>query len=122
MRISDWSSDVCSSDLPRNAPSARNGGWFRHCRTGQWRPLRYFPASHRLNRTKGEDEGASYAHLCGQAVDKARNSMAPDTRPDRKSVVRGKSVSVRVVLGGRGVIKQKNKLRSTYGRKRDKDK
>src|SRR3546814_9520134 len=80
MRISDWSSDVCSSDLPRNAPSARNGGWFRHCRTGQWRPLRYFPASHRLNRTKGEDEGASYAHLCGQAVDKARNSMAPDTR------------------------------------------
>src|SRR3546814_16674607 len=31
-------------------------------------------------------------------------------RPDRKSVVSGKSVSVRVDLGGRSIIKKKNKL------------
>src|SRR3546814_11818727 len=34
-----------------------------------------------------------------------------DDAPDRKSVVEGKSVSVRVDLGGRRIIKKKNKLK-----------
>src|SRR3546814_19023006 len=78
MRISDWSSDVCSSDLPeRNRALLEEAGfevispffrslWF----TGWW----------------------------GR---------------DRKSVVKGKSVSVRVDLGGRRIIKKKRNMQNT---------
>src|SRR3546814_13281734 len=75
MRISDWSSDVCSSDLlhtPSPMPQRQSGP----------------PAS----------------VLCA-------SMQARSTRPatgDRKSVVKGKSVSVRVDLGGRRIIKKKN--------------
>src|SRR3546814_12206534 len=32
MRISDWSSDVCSSDLPTAGPLAASDGWRNDCR------------------------------------------------------------------------------------------
>src|SRR3546814_15435739 len=74
VRISDWSSDVCSSDLggyPRTRPAAA-----RHARSRAprgWRPA------------------------------------GPTRRPrDRQSVASGKSVSVRVDLGGRRILKKKN--------------
>src|SRR3546814_18847136 len=90
MRISDWSSDVCSSDLVTSA--------------------------------------ASLARLTLAAVTPGTFSSAFSTRPtqeaqvmpsicrrkrwsgtlDRKSVVSGKSVSVRVDLGGRRIIKKKH--------------
>src|SRR3546814_15390185 len=38
----------------------------------------------------------------------AQRTIAAEYRPDRKSVVKGKSVSVRVDLGGRRIIKKKN--------------
>src|SRR3546814_12621498 len=41
----------------------------------------------------------------------ASNREAPPWRPDRKSVVSGKSVSVRVDLGGRRIIKKKQKTK-----------
>src|SRR3546814_13063432 len=31
MRISDWSSDVCSSDLPRTDEIGRSSDWVEHC-------------------------------------------------------------------------------------------
>src|SRR3546814_8622758 len=71
MRISDWSSDVCSSDLIRTAHRAIPPRRAQHL-------LRQGRARHRRR-----------AHQ------------------DRKSVVKGKSVSVRVDLGGRRIIKKK---------------
>src|SRR3546814_3299603 len=86
VRISDWSSDVCSSDLEAVlrlrddigagdlAPgdAQREAGSFR-C----WRG------------------GGFGAELWGVGI-------------DRKSVVQGKSVSVRVDLGARSIIKKKS--------------
>src|SRR3546814_13448354 len=89
MRISDWSSDVCSSDLA--APCAHDRENIPRLRS---------PPRHRAGATT------------------AGCRLAPQPRPracalthpacgDRKSAVEGKSVSVRVELGGRLIIKQK---------------
>src|SRR3546814_18106319 len=77
MRISDWSSDVCSSDL----------GILRRSIIDHQHRQRHFAIGQRP----------------------AMNSW-----PDRKSVVSGKSVSVRVDLGGRRIIKKKRRLPYTY--------
>src|SRR3546814_18201848 len=97
MRISDWSSDVCSSVLfwGRNAGRSR---WlqnrtrslplYRRCRgcDYQWTGTRRF---------------CDHRHGCA-ATERRENA-----RPDRKSVVSGKSVSVRVDLGGRRTLNKK---------------
>src|SRR3546814_15834398 len=98
MRISDWSSDVCSSDLLKNAPveyfrkQVRLGG----CRRLQC-PCRLF------------ERGAACA--AASARGGCHNGPAPEYpqhhRVDRKSVVEGKCVSVRVDMGGRRKIKKK---------------
>src|SRR3546814_4140318 len=80
MRISDWSSDVCSSDLS-------SGGSL---------PNAASPPS--ASRLISRSTRAS-ARLSGLDASNAR---------DRKSVVEGKSVSVRVDFGGRRIIKKKN--------------
>src|SRR3546814_9842893 len=72
MRISDWSSDVCSSDLPVRLAARRRVG------PGAVRPE------------------ASADRLVVVPVE-----------VDRKSVVEGTSVSVRVDLGGRRIITKK---------------
>src|SRR3546814_1562464 len=41
MRISDWSSDVCSSDLPGHGETLRGPGWPR--RAGRYAPVRRLP-------------------------------------------------------------------------------
>src|SRR3546814_17438995 len=96
MRISDWSSDVCSSDL---TIAGYFGGW-------RDRSLMWFvdlmlvvPSflliSIVVQRTKGD--------IFWLIV-----LLAVFSWIDRKSVVSGKSVSVRVDLGGRRIIKKKN--------------
>src|SRR3546814_2347575 len=70
MRISDWSSDVCSSDLAR---------------------AEAFEAQIAALKDAKEQLSAQFSEIGG----------------DRKSVVQGKSVSVRVDLGGRRIIKNK---------------
>src|SRR3546814_18308218 len=103
MRISDWSSDVCSSDL---APPC----WQRHGRKAA-RPTSGLPPhcpdqAYSLAAHWRTDSGASVSHpLVGPW---SRRYIA--ARRDRKSVVQGKSVSVRVDLGGRRIIKKKKKL------------
>src|SRR3546814_1642827 len=85
MRISDWSSDVCSSDLTGSVDI--DGSRVTVTATLR-RPLRILP---------GADRDVA-------ATDSA------DAVPgllDRKSVVKGKSVSVRVDPGGRRIIKKK---------------
>src|SRR3546814_20235793 len=51
MRISDWSSDVCSSDL-NGEPEGRQDG---RCRAVEWRPIkRIFEARKNLDRRRAD--------------------------------------------------------------------
>src|SRR3546814_18786783 len=75
MRISDWSSDVCSSDLGQ-----RPGGRGRH----------------RMDGLPGDERNRD-----DDRIDRCRPGE------DRKSVVEGKRVSVRVDLGGRRIMTKK---------------
>src|SRR3546814_14161379 len=93
MRISDWSSDVCSSDLPRRRCRGTAPGDRR--RTGGGSPYRARGAYADADRRPWR---------CGEWT-----PPSPDLRLDRKSVVSGKSVSVRVDLGGRRIIKKHTK-------------
>src|SRR3546814_14539505 len=92
MRISDWSSDVCSSDLrPRRRRSAARAiRWKR-----RWRPV------------SRKSSATPQARMSWNGTRLQRKAAVPSGRAgDRKSVVEGKSVSVRVDLGGRRIIKQ----------------
>src|SRR3546814_19612140 len=132
MRISDWSSDVCSSDL-------RAGGDDGTQSYGADAPLR-LPAAARV-RAEGfltmpgilwlasyPKSGNTWmrAFLANLILDhpeplplKRMGEVCPSeptelwfrpfTKKDRKSVVSGKGVSVSVDLGGGGIIKKKNK-------------
>src|SRR3546814_18897805 len=98
MRISDWSSDVCSSDL-------RTRHFLRHYGTRGHRsahPARRALSAQRLSMVT--DRPAALHHHRGYLGD------ADSGVGDRKSVVEGKSVSVRVDLGGRRIIKKKKTL------------
>src|SRR3546814_11416127 len=84
MRISDWSSDVCSSDLC-NIP--------------------FYPQA---SEAVGIDNSpAMLRRAARRACRNGRRVELLERDLDRKSVVEGKSVSVRVDLGGRRLIKKK---------------
>src|SRR3546814_11513542 len=104
VRISDWSSDVCSSDLEVRHNLLFNAGL-------SWRQTDYRGTSDQTQRIWGGNVEAEYLlnrHLSIAAMGwyKHRNSDAPE---DRKSVVQGKSASVRVDLGGSRIIIKKPK-------------
>src|SRR3546814_14006877 len=129
MRISDWSSDVCSSDLigievhsgrPRiSAELPETGERFE----GILPPVVAAPAFairkpavavFTLDDYSGNGimSRLQAAVLRKAVADRANILIAGD----RKSVVSGKSVSVRVDLGGRRIIKKKtNKKYSRVG-------
>src|SRR3546814_14265579 len=96
MRISDWSSDVCSSDLPTSLHTAR---WVEGDD-----PLK-------MKRFLDATQGALATDQTGAPVFLARNAWhlerAAEDRSEERRV--GKGVSVRVDLGGRRIIKKKNK-------------
>src|SRR3546814_11951967 len=112
MRISDWSSDVCSSDLGRAHAAPPPPAPPRH------RPPRSSPAPpcRRRRRAVGgyggrrRRSGSCWAWGIGSfpPLPCQRGKRGPGP-PDRKSVVEGKSVSVRVDLVGRRIIKKKKK-------------
>src|SRR3546814_16466458 len=99
MRISDWSSDVCSSDLPPrcdmiaisahkvHGPKGIGALWLRD-------DVALTPVIHGGGQEGGLRSGTLSPALCAGFG-------------DRKSVGEGKSVSVRVDLGGRRSIKKK---------------
>src|SRR3546814_16909814 len=93
MRISDWSSDVCSSDLLPWRFQITVRGNVRHTR--RCRRTRILGAGHQIF------EQALAAALAAAA------GFAIATQADRKSVASGKSVSVRVDLGGRRITHKK---------------
>src|SRR3546814_13378773 len=116
MRISDWSSDVCSSDLGRahggggagRRRSARRapGGHYDHPRD---RRAAYGDAERRgAPAAGGGDAGRYLGDLLRQDGD-ADPPRADGPPEERKSVQEGKGVSVRVDTGGPLIIKKKKK-------------
>src|SRR3546814_15810696 len=124
MRISDWSSDVCSSDLGRC-----------HLRFDDTNPVKeeqeFIDAIERDVRWLGFDWGdhlyhasdyfetlyawaehlirTGKAYVDDQTAEEMRQNRGNLTEADRKRVEKGKSVSVRVNCGGRRRSKKKIK-------------
>src|SRR3546814_11345631 len=114
MRISYWSSDVCSSDLgvglahdPVAAAQAlvqyaKQAARFGHIAVP--RPFVFvILAGEFIEETELAEHRPDSAHLEHQPLNRFV------ARGDRKSVGKGKSVSVRVEIGGRRIIKKKKK-------------
>src|SRR3546814_11100884 len=106
MRISDWSSDVCSSDLVHEAIYC-----LLMLRDG------FIAGSANIERLDPRAEGYPIVRESRQA--QLRTVMSNSFgfggtnarlvfAKDRKGVVEGKSVSVRVDLGGRRLLKKQN--------------
>src|SRR3546814_15918593 len=105
MRISDWSSDVCSSDLAGLPLAEVSLERFRQSMdinvTGTFLCMKYQILAMIERGTKGSIVNtASVAGVVGVP-------MHGGYVGDRKSVVQGKSGSVRVDLGGGRIIKKK---------------
>src|SRR3546814_15662687 len=146
MRISDWSSDVCSSDLFQTQPEvlADYHRRFRYILVDEYQDtnvsqylwLRLLAQGHKNLCCVGDDDQSIYGwrgaevgnilrfeddfpgakvirlernyRSTGRILAAASGLIAhTEGRIDRKSVVYGKSVSVRVDLGGRRIIKKK---------------
>src|SRR3546814_16298105 len=124
MRISDWSSDVCSSDLLPSRGLARDG-----CRDGALRPngragarcdvARLFCEAGRGSHGRGGACTRASHPICAAAIrtltvvlpcdprmtrPRSWDSLALSTSQDRKYLVYGNGVSIRVDLGGRANI------------------
>src|SRR3546814_12245084 len=95
MRISDWSSDVCSSDLlSRTAPHQVK-----------------FDVSCQSNfrRARHHDDVHCRRPLPSWSAGRPNAPQGKDALPqDRKGAVWGKGVSVRVDLGGRSICQKTN--------------
>src|SRR3546814_14697648 len=112
MRISDWSADVCSSDLQRS-PRRRRGGDGRQAGPPRRRP----DGAAGLVTLVGVDVGSTTVKAV--AVEDGRvtwqdyqrhntKQAATVVESDRQSVVYGKMWSGRVDLGGCRDLKKKN--------------
>src|SRR3546814_15576775 len=104
MRISDWSSDVCSSDLhlysfTRGSTTEYSRSVIRLTRMNIAAKISTIPST--VGKSRAWIAVTSSRPMPGQEKIVSVNT-------DRKSVVSGKSVSVRVDLGGRCIIKKKN--------------
>src|SRR3546814_15474690 len=131
MRISDWSSDVCSSDLrpwPRQRTSSPPRGSPRYSSlpanqvAGCWyvsASIRVHPGRPPKRQLRGRPppsdrrgSGHSPSHHIAKARRNDRWPSPPPDRPfrrtERKSVVKGKSVSVHGDLGGSRIITKTN--------------
>src|SRR3546814_20346289 len=108
MRISDWSSDVCSSDLDGTGDPSRPlglGHEFEECRTAVQHDL----GDQRFHKGKRCDAGLPRQPRLADDYQPTDDQIGYAEMPagDRKSVVEGKGGSVRVDLGGRRIIKKK---------------
>src|SRR3546814_14061329 len=104
MRISDWSSDVCSSDLAEAAVAQ-----------AETQARRLATEVERLERERGalDTDSDSAARLAG--AERATAGLTRDIArwalelADRKRVEEGKRLSLRVDLGGRRTTKQQKR-------------
>src|SRR3546814_17836017 len=109
MRISDWSSDVCSSDLPRHLHRARHEQ--RRQQAGRRGGLPQ-PQDQREGEPWRPALGARAEAAAAERHDRRRRAL----RQDRKSVVWGKSGAGRVDIGGRRFISKKKTLKKEWKR------
>src|SRR3546814_17833768 len=102
MRISDWSSDVCSSDL----------AW--RSEVQGFAKLPHAVLDSDAFRALPDAGKVAILALCRNhnGANNGRIALTRTGAVDRKSVVWGKSVSVRVDLGGRRTIKKITKIKS----------
>src|SRR3546814_16465391 len=109
MRISDWSADVCSSDL---LVLRRRNPRLQRAVVGQDQQALAVAVEPAGGVHAGDVDivGKRRARLRRPAIGELRQD-AVRLVEDRQSVVEGKSVSVRVDLGGRRSIKKKNRKR-----------
>src|SRR3546814_13302265 len=110
MRISDWSSDVCASDLPLGEISSLEEF---HALSGQ---LTRFLMEYKFGidevTTKISILQEEFAHL--HDYNPIEHVLSRVKSPeDRQRVERGKSVTIRLVFGGCRSIKKKKKLSKT---------
>src|SRR3546814_13947896 len=105
MRISDWSSDVCSSDLP----SARGDGQpitsMVDVEPGK-RIVHMIAGAAEDRYALGTQNGYGFVATLGN-LNSRRRAGKQFITIDRKSVVTGTSVSVRLDIGGAGIINKK---------------
>src|SRR3546814_14886087 len=107
MRISDWSSDVCSSDLrPRDARGRRGGA--PNGLDQRPRDLVQASCTRFIVDRRGQREDFVDRRCTAQ---RDLFCFARTQSEDRKSVVSGKRVSGRVDIGGRRVIKKNTNSR-----------
>src|SRR3546814_11306375 len=95
MRISDWSSDVCSSDLQISCAATASPGYGANTRRG---------AHSRADREIKPCDHSSPALSVHRAACAPGDGSSPG---DRKSAVSGKGVAGRVDLGGSRLSKKK---------------
>src|SRR3546814_18245818 len=112
MRISDWSSDVCSSDLVcRSRPAILRAATQKPERQPELN-RQDDPSLSRVRLLKIQGSGrmeSPTASMCMQTKFHNYRGIGGDHEVDRKSVVYGKSVSGRGDIGGRRIIKKKKK-------------
>src|SRR3546814_11534025 len=111
MRISDWSSDVCSSDLysgDRIQVCQAGCLSIRSCADSVGKGSKTSARSD-LAQKKSTSRGASAATSASRSLSSGLKSRVEKAQKDRKSVVEGKSVSVRVDLGGRRLLQKTKK-------------
>src|SRR3546814_20826862 len=104
MRISDWSSDVCSSDLPQAAGVNAVRSILR-----RFAELLDQLTAHLFEEIARFDRAGGFI-LADQAERHGTGGKLLLPGEGRKSGVEGKSVSVRVDYGGRCVIKKKSRV------------
>src|SRR3546814_10978673 len=109
MRISDWSSDVCSSDLVTiSSPVSTANG----VKLASPKPLVVPILRAGLGMLDGMVRLLPTAEVGFLGMIRNEETLEASTyAEDRKSVVKGKSVSVSVALGGRRIIEKKTKKR-----------
>src|SRR3546814_18832799 len=110
MRISDWSADVCSSDLFSGYFLLIGMMWSRTSSVVACSDTARFTSSSRPQRAISGTTPEVDRVILRLETDRPSWSMAMPmaVATDRKSVGNGRSVAVRVDLGGRRYIKKKN--------------
>src|SRR3546814_21194880 len=108
MRISDWSSDVCSSDLTTQGDPAACIGLYNDSDGYQYEGIRCPVAHLMIGLITPDSRGQLYRR------DEFHRLHHIFDLGDRKIDVLGRSVSVRVDLGVRRCIKKKTSQNSRY--------
>src|SRR3546814_12266939 len=108
MRISDWSSDVCSSDLERQRAQVRERAVAGAEIVEREADALVLEAADDRLREREIVEQRTFGDL-----DLEPRGRIAGLGEDRQSVVWGKSVSVRVGLGGRSILKKTKRCENT---------